>query len=172
MRLFETFDLRASQQLIQAVASPFDRLADMPAWAKLLAGGVAVLQYIQTDAFGGTITLVVVIGVIDYLCGVKAARFAGVYDPRMAHAGAMGKIIGVILVVLLRSIEALIYTQGLLNTRGAIAVAIGISLVGIDLQSIAHHRETFGAKPIPLLSRFLEFLRRILDEKFPIGGAK
>jgi phage-related holin len=167
MRLFETFDLRAGEQFLQAIAAPVDRLLDMPAWAQLLAllGGVA--QFVEHDTFGGALAMVLFSGIVDYWCGVKAARFLGVYDPKMAHAGAMGKITGILLLLIMRLMEHLVFTEGLINTHGALATSIGVSLILVDLQSISHHRETFGATPIPVVSKGLGVVRDILEAKFP-----
>jgi phage-related holin len=167
MRLFETFDLRAGQQFLASLTAPVDRLLDAPGWAKGIAIIAALVQYIETDAFGGTLTLVVVTGIIDFYVGTKAARWLGVYDPRMAHAGAMGKVTGVLFLLITRLMEHFLFTESLLNTRGAVATAIGMSLVLVDLQSIAHHRETFGATPIPVLSQCLDLLQRIIRAKIP-----
>lgn len=170
MRLFETFDLRAGQQFLQALAAPVDRLLDMPPWAQLLAllGGVA--QFVQHDTFGGALAMIMFSGVVDYWCGVKASRYLGVYDPKMAHAGAMGKITGILLLLITRLMEHLLFTEGLINTHGSVATSIAVSLILVDLQSIAHHRETFGASPIPVVSKGLGFVRAVLEAKFP--GAK
>lgn len=167
MRLFETFDLRAGAQLVQAITAPFDRLMTLPWWGQLIAFLGGVLQFIQHDTFGGALFVVLVVGVIDYWCGVKAARYIGVYDPKMAHAGAMGKITGVLLLFVTRLMEHLVFTQGLINTHGAVASSIAVSLILVDIQSISHHRETFGATPIPILSRGLVVVRAIIEAKFP-----
>lgn len=167
MRLFESFDLRAGEQLLRAIAAPVDRLLDLPPWAQLLALLGGMVQYIEHDTFGAALTMVVVSGVVDYWCGVKAAKYLMVYDPQMAHAGAMGKVTGVLLLLIMRLLEHLIFTEGILNTHGAISASIGISLMLVDLQSIAHHRETFGAAPIPIMSRCLELVRTVLEAKLP-----
>ena len=167
MRLFEVFDLRAGEQFLQSLLAPVDRLVDAPPWAKAMALLAALIQYVQTDAFGGTLAVVLITGILDYYFGVRASKYLGIYDPRIAHAGAMGKITGVMLLFVTRLMEHLVYTQGILNTKGAVATAIGMSLILVDIQSIAHHRETFGAQPIPVLAQCLDLLHRVVRAKLP-----
>lgn len=147
--------------------SPFERLELNPSWGKVLAALAAVYQYLRTDAFSGALLLVVAVGIVDYWLGVKAAKSAKTFDPVIAHRGAMGKISGVLLLFLIRILEGFIQVQGWGNTKGAAATAIAISLFVVDLQSIAHHREEFGAQPIPLVSPFLAWVQRFLAQMLP-----
>jgi hypothetical protein len=148
--------------------SPFDRLEMNPLWGRGLAGLGAVIQYLRTDAFSLALLMVVLVGIIDYWLGVKAAKSTSPssYDPIVAHRGAMGKVSGVLLLFLVRVLEGFVQLQGWGNTKGAAATAIAISLFIVDFQSIAHHREEFGAQPIPLLGAFLNWIQRILARVF------
>jgi holin family protein len=146
--------------------SPFDRLEQGPVWAKAIGAIGAIYQYLRTDAFSGALLLVVFIGMIDYWLGVKAAKSTNSYDPIVAHRGVMGKICGVLLLFLVRLVEGYIGAQGLGDTKGAAATAIAISLFAVDLQSIAHHREAFGAQPIPILSAVLAWIQRLATAMF------
>jgi hypothetical protein len=148
--------------------SPFDRLETNPLWGKGLAGVGALIQYLRTDAFSGALLLVVAVGIVDYWLGVKAAKSTKTFDPVVAHRGAMGKISGVLLLFLVRILEGFIQAQGWGNTKGAAATAIAISLFAVDLQSIAHHREEFGAQPIPVLGAVLAWIQRFATGKVPI----
>lgn len=147
--------------------SPFERLELNPNWGKVVAALAAVYQYLRTDAFSGALLLVVAVGIVDYWLGVKAAKSTKTFDPVIAHRGAMGKISGVLLLFLIRILEGFIQAQGWGNTKGAAATAIAISLFAVDLQSIAHHREEFGAQPIPLVSPFLAWLQRAMSQLLP-----
>ena len=147
--------------------SPFERLDMNPLWGKAMALLAALYQYLRTDAFSGALLLVVFIGIVDYWLGVKAAKSTKTYDPVIAHRGAMGKISGVLLLFLVRVLEGFIQAQGWGDTHGAAATAIAISLFAVDLQSIAHHREEFGAQPIPLLGAFLSWIQRLASSRIP-----
>jgi len=145
--------------------SPVDRILESPVWAKSLAGAGAVYQYVRADAFLSALFLVAVVGVVDYILGIKAARSKGIpWSRELATRGAYGKISGWILLGLVRAVEHWLYLQQLIpqNSRGMFAIAIGISLILVDLQSIANHRESFGAKPIPGLSWVFAQIRRIV----------
>jgi hypothetical protein len=111
--------------------------------------------------------LVVAVGMVDYWLGVKASKATKSFDPVIAHKGAMGKISGVLLLFLVRILEGFIQAQGWGNTKGAAATAIAISLFAVDLQSIAHHREEFGAQPIPVLGAVLDWIQRFASSKVP-----
>lgn len=158
-------------RLSAVLLSPFDRLESGPLWGRTFAVFGAIYQFIRTDAFSGALLLVIAIAVVDYWLGVKAAKSTNTYDPVIAHRGVMGKISGILLLFLVRLVEGYIQVQGLGNTRGAAATAIAISLFAVDLQSIAHHREAFGAAPIPVLSSLLAWLQRIASSRIPDSPA-
>lgn len=158
---------RRDARFSAVLLSPFDRLEMAPSWGRIVAAAGAIYQYVRTDAFSGALLLVVFIGMVDYWLGVKAAKSTKSYDPVIAHRGAMGKICGVLLLFMIRLVESYIQAQGLGDTHGAAATAIAISLFAVDLQSIAHHREEFGAQPIPVLGAVLGWLQRIASSRVP-----
>ena len=143
--------------------SPLERIDSSSNWAKAFGFLAGAYQYIRNDAFLSALVLVALIGVVDYVLGIKAARSKGIpWNRDVAYRGAMGKISGLILLGLLRTVEHWLYLQAIVpHTRGMFATAIAISLVAIDLQSIAQHRETFGAQPIPVLGAFLAWLQSV-----------
>lgn len=164
------YDLaRPDARLSAVLLSPLERMewTTLPTWGKILAGIGALAQLLIADAFVGALLLVIVIGMADYIVGVKAARMANDYDPQAAHRGAMGKMSGILILLLIRAVEGWVSFQGLGNTKGAAATAVAISLFAVDLQSIAHHRESFGAKPIPVLGRLLEWIQDFANSRLP-----
>lgn len=159
---------RRDARLSAVLFSPFDRLEAGGNWAKAMAPIGALAQYAYHDAFIGALAFVIVSGIADYIVGVRAARLTGAYDVQLAHRGALGKISGLLLLLLVRSFEHYLYLQGLTpNTRGIMATAIAISLFAVDLQSIAHHREEMGAQPIPVLGTVLAWLQRLASSRMP-----
>lgn len=158
-----------SLHLTTILSSPIDRILDSPVWARGLALLVGIWQFATNDAFAHICYLVVAAGVIDYWFGVKRARAFNLYDPSMAHRGALGKIAGVVLVLFVRVLEAWLQLAGIVNTHGVLATGLAVSLVAVDLQSVAAHREAFGAPPIPFLSALLGYLQRLASSKIPPG---
>lgn len=152
---------------LSAVLTPIQRAEDAPVWGKLLGLLFAVWQYVTHDLFGGALLLVFVTGAFDYLLGVKAAKHAGTYDPKVAHAGFIGKLSGMVLIFILHFFEHWARLHGFIDTKGALAIALAISLFAVDLQSIAHHRESFGARPIPVLSNIFSWLQALAGKKVP-----
>ena len=160
--------LSASDRIITVLSSPVRRLDETPVWGGIVATIAAVWQAAVHDLFASSLVIVLIAGVADYCVGVKAARHAGhPYNARVAHAGVMGKISGVILLFLLRLVEWWASTHGLVETNGAVATAVAVSLVCVDLQSIATHRESFGARPIPVLSQVLTWLQQLALSRIP-----
>jgi hypothetical protein len=149
--------------------SPFDRLESGPLWSRVVGACAAIYQYLRTDAFSSALLMVVAVGIVDYWLGVKAAKSTKppTYDPVVAHRGAMGKLSGVLLLFLVRILEGFVNAQGWGNTHGAVATAIAMSLFAVDLQSISHHREEFGAQPIPVLGAVLAWAQRIASGRVP-----
>jgi hypothetical protein len=158
---------RNDARLSAVLISPVERLENAPTWGKAVGLLGSLVQYVTTDAFTGALFLVLFVGIIDYAVGTKAAKLAGIYSPAAAHRGAMGKITGLLICLILRVVEQYILVQGLVNTRGMLATAVAISLFAVDLQSIAHHRESFGARPIPVLSRVLDWLHALANSRVP-----
>src|SRR5690349_10664736 len=105
MRTTSAFDIRHGGRVTAVLFSPLERIGDVPLWGKIAAIGAAVVQFVATDKFGGAVTLVLVAGIVDYYVGVKGARYQGTFDPKLAHAGAMGKIAGLMLLLLFRLVE-------------------------------------------------------------------
>lgn len=159
---------RRDARLSAVLFSPWERIESSPAWAKAFGLSAGVLQYVRNDAFLSALCMVFVIGIVDYILGVKAARMTKSYDPVIAHRGAMGKLSGLILICLIRMVEHFLFIQGLVPaTHGMVATAAAISLFAIDLQSIAHHREEFGAQPIPVFGTVFAWLQRLATSKLP-----
>jgi hypothetical protein len=153
--------------LYTVLVSPVDRIVDSPLWARALALLIGGWQFATNAPFAVLCYLVVAAGIVDYWFGVKRAKLFHTYDPSLAHRGAMGKIAGVALVLFVRVLEAWLLLAGLIDTHGALATGLAVSLVAVDLQSVAHHREAFGAPPIPFLSALLEYLQRLASSKIP-----
>jgi phage-related holin len=156
-----------SRLAFNAFLTPLMRLDETPAWGKMLGALLAVWHYVTHDLFGGVLFLVFITGAADYLFGVRAAKHAGTYDPRIAHAGFIGKLSGMVLIFILRFFEHWASTNSLIDTKGALSIALAISLFAVDLQSIAHHRESFGARPIPVLSNILSWLQALASKRVP-----
>ena len=156
-----------ADRLLAILTSPVRRLDEIPVWGGITATAAAMWQLAVDDLFASSLVIVLVAGVADYCVGVKAARHANRYDARAAHAGAMGKMSGLILLFLLRLLEWWASSHELVTTNGAIATAVAVSLICVDLQSIATHRESFGARPIPVLSQVLNWLQQLALSRIP-----
>lgn len=154
-----------------ALSSPLARIADdVPLWGWLTGVLAGAWQTVSADTFTRLLFLILVAASADYLFGVKSAKHRGVYDPRIAHGGAIGKVAGLVLVLLLRGIEGWLLLSDFVDSRGAIATTVGVALLSVDLQSIAHHREALGAPPVPVLSHALAWLRGLTTPKTVLPG--
>jgi hypothetical protein len=159
-----------NSSFLSVFLSPLERLES----AKVIAVIAACFQYLVSDAFAGAFVLVFIAGVADYLIGVRAARLLDQYNSLIAHRGWLGKMSGFCLLLMIRALEYYLRGQGL-DWHGAIATGIALSLFVVDLQSIAHHREELGAKPIPVLSSLLSWfqtwIQRMTEAKLPAAPA-
>lgn len=166
-------EMRGWRWLARLAVSPVVRLEDVPGRGWLLASLSAVVQYIRADAFLWLLLIVLVVAAIDYLVGSRVAKTQGVYSPERAHAGALGKITGVLLVLIVRGVEDWVtnhapgWLEGIPDSHGALAMIVAMGLLLVDLQSIAKHREALGAAPIPVLGRLLEWAHAALKSKIP-----
>lgn len=150
------------------LVQPLDRLAtDTPTWGWALAWLGGFWQWLRGDAFSSLLALIVLIAAADYYWGVKAARLSDRFNPLLAQRGWHGKMSGVVLLLGVRLFEGWGATAGFVDSKGGIATALGVALLSVDLQSIAHHRESFGAAPIPILSAILAWMRSVVAVKLP-----
>ncbi len=158
--------------LIGVVLSPLERLGEVPVWGRIIALLLALCQFVATDAFGSAIAIVLLASVVDYCVGAYAAKARGEWKPELARSGAMGKVSGLGLLVLIRILEWFASAQGLIESNGALATLVAVSLIAVDLQSIAHHRESFGARPIPFLSALFKWIEQLLSSRLPDPAAR
>lgn len=151
--------------------APFERLTETPPQIVPLAGLTALWTYVKADTFWGALCILVLCAGFDYIVGRQAAKLRPVghphaYNPKLAHAGAMGKLTGIVLVLLVRVLEGWLEIHGYAALgSGGIATALTVSLIAVDLQSIDHHRKSFGAAPIPVLSHILNGLQSLASSR-------
>jgi hypothetical protein len=156
---------------LHAIVSPMDRLASASPEIQVGAMLIAAIQWVARDLFAGALMLVIFAGVSDYLLGGRIARMKGEWNGNAARNGVVGKMSGVFLCLLIRFFEAWLAQQADLNTHGAVATGLAVSLFAVEVQSIAFHRESVGARPIPILSSILDWMQRMAGNKIP-GGPK
>jgi hypothetical protein len=148
------------------VLAPFLAMRDAPTWGKAWAWIMGMVQFLTADVFTGIISLVAVAGGVDYLYGRKIARLTQTFEPLKADFGLHNKIVGIILLLIVRSFEHWLTKIDLmdlgweLNTHGMMAVGLAVLLLAKELDSIDHHRQTLGGAPWPVFDQFLALLRR------------
>lgn len=152
---------------LYAIVSPVGRLADAAPDVKVWGLAVALGQFIRGDLFTGAVLLVTVASAIDYLLGGRVARVQGVWNGDAARNGWVGKLSGILLCLLIRAFEGMLLAHADLNTHGALATGLAVSLFAVELQSIANHRESLGASPIPILSAILDWMQKMAGHKIP-----
>jgi hypothetical protein len=152
---------------LAALVAPFHRIDEAPLWGKLLGAVGGLGAFLITDLFTSALFLIVASGAYDYFLGTRIARLRGTYDSLMAHAGALSKVSGVALMMLVRMSEHWMLTAGLVNTRGWIAAALTLSLFAVDLESIQQKREELGARPVPGLSTLTHWLHQVISRVLP-----
>jgi hypothetical protein len=164
-------DQSTLQPIAKMLLAPIDRLDATPTWGWFLAWAGGLWQWLKGDAFSSLLALIVCIAVADYYYGVKAARYSGNFSPTLAQRGWHGKMSGLVLLLGIRLFEGWAASAHLVDSKGGLATAIGIALLTVDLQSIAHHHERFGATPIPILSAVFAWMRGLVQVKLPATRA-
>ncbi len=152
----------------QLLIQPLERLAaDTPFWGWVVALLGSTWQWVTGDAFTTLLLLIVGVAACDYYYGTKAAFLNDRFSPQMARRGWHGKMSGIVLLLAVRLFEGWASLAHYIDSRGSVATLLGIALLSVDLQSIAHHRESFGAAPIPVLGPVLAWMRTIGPVKAP-----
>lgn len=152
-----------------ALLSPFVRLDDAPTWGKMLGAVVALVKLAIGAPLTQLLLLLVAVSGLDYLLGAEVARQKGTYNPDVARAGALGKGVGATLCLIVWALEGVIASADLPSTGGALATALAVALLAVELESFDAHRERLTGKPTPLLRPILDFLRGIADGVFTRG---
>jgi phage-related holin len=163
MRLVEDGSIRLSALFL----SPFRRLAETPEGGMAAAGLAALGQWMIGGLFGVALLLVLATAFIDWLAGVVTAHRLHEYKAGIAYNGALSKLLGLVLVMLVRALEGFIAYAGLLDSNGWLATAAAVSLVAVDLVSIAKHRRRLGGEPIPFITALTDWLQASLIDKLP-----
>lgn len=159
------------QWTAKVMLSPITRLEDVPRpWGWITATSFAFWQWMTADAFRALILIVIAANIWDYIFGVWAAKHRGKWDSRLAHAGAVGKVMGLVMLSLLHAVEEYIThfapdSWPLPEAHGMVAVVAGVGLILVDLQSIENHRKQLGLRPIPGISWVFDILEKYSHKK-------
>lgn len=158
----------ASHPVASAVAAPVVRMWDLGADGKFVAFVIGGLTALSGDL---TVLLAFVLvgsSGVDWWVGRAAAHRRGAFDPAISGWGLHSKIAGVALVGLLRLVELTLFRSGVPDPHGVLAAVTAAALIYQDLDSIDHHRQTLGGRPIPVLTAVLGFGRRLAESLLPI----
>lgn len=166
-------ELKRSHWVARVALSPVMRLDDVPPWGWLTAALAAGVQRVTTDAFLSLLALLFVAISVDYVIGWLVAKHKGRYEIAIARAGALGKVIGIILLLLVRGLEHWISTHApeslsIPNSHGMFAAAFTMLFLTVELQSIEQHRQELGLRPIPALSALFAWMERFARAKVPM----
>lgn len=142
-----------------AFGAPFQRLADIPGWGWVWGILAGAAQLVREDLFVGALCLLLIASGADYYFGRRVAKHRHDYNPALARAGAWGKAMAIALLILVRLFEYWGTEHRVVPTKGFVATAIAVGLFALELESIAHHREALGARPIPLLGQVIGLIR-------------
>lgn len=161
---------RDDARLSAVLLAPVNRLLEheLPAWGKIVVAIGASFQFVMSDAFYGAVVLLFVAYMLDHAVGVARARLiSDNYDALRARRGAMTKALELVILGILRLLEHYLIQQGLTDTKGALATAVALGFFVVNLQSIVHHREALGAKPVPVLGALIDWLTRLTTARIP-----
>jgi hypothetical protein len=164
-------DVRSSGYLRAALVAPFGRLEEAPVWSWITGTATAAVQLLTDVPLLGLLLILMFVSLLDFLLGSEIARRNGTYDPNLARGGMIGKATGVLLVLIVWSVEALIDAAGLIDTHAALATALAVVLLAVEIESFDQHRETLTGRPTPLIRPIIDFLRGFAEGAIPRAGS-
>lgn len=160
-------DISIKAEIAAMVTEPFRRLSSSPDFGKIMAVIVGTWQFVFSDL--QIVAALFMFGCAggDFWSGTKVAKLDGVYTSIAAHRGMATKAMSVLIVLLIRLAEQMLFLAGDFNTNGMLAVTAAAGFGVADLRSIMYHREALGAAPIPVLGTLLDRISSIVSPKAP-----
>jgi len=144
-------------QITTIIEHQFDKVARSSLLSWLASTGVAIFQVLVHDAFFWLWWTLLILNAGDWIAGRLAARSRNDFDTKRSREGLYSKGLGLVIMLGLRSLEAI--APGLpgvhLDTHGIGASMICFLLTIEDLASLERHRLEMGGAPIPLLTQFI-----------------
>lgn len=160
-------DISVKAEIEALVGEPFRRLAAAPDFGKFVAMIVGTWQFVFSDLQIVAALFMFCCAAGDFWSGTKVAKLDGVYTSIAAHRGMATKVISILIVLLIRLAEQMLYLAGNFDTNGVMAVTAAAGFGVADLRSIMYHREALGAAPIPVLGTLLDRISNIFSPKAP-----
>lgn len=123
----------------------------------------STLQIVVRDAFFWLFWILIAANIADWVAGRFRARNARpcAFSRKRSRQGLYEKAIALVVILLIRSLEAVTFFTLGVNTFGIGAAAITAALIYEDIESLDRHRMALGKKPIPLLSTTLSKMREL-----------
>lgn len=123
----------------------------------------AGLQFALQDTFFWLFWVLLAANIADWIAGRFRARNSTpcTFDRKKSRLGLYEKSIALVVVLLVRSLEAILQVVVGITTGGWAASAITAALIYEDIESLDRHRMAMGKKSIPLLSNALAKMREI-----------
>ncbi len=160
--------LAGAHPIMGTLAAPVVRLWELGADGKIAAVLAGLIAAASGEVSILLMGVLLVSSAADWWLGRAAAVRRGDFDPAISGWGLKSKIAGIILVALLRLLEAALTQAGVPDPHGILAVVAAAGLIHQDLDSIDHHRRALGGKPIPLLTGALTLGRRMAEAMLPV----
>lgn len=128
-----------------------------------------IVQLVVPDAFFWLFLILVGSNVADWIYGRHAARARGEFSATKSRNGITGKAAQITILLVLRSLEAVLPLTGIPSTLGIGSAAVALALIVEDLESLERHVITLGGKRIPALSPVLRRIRELTggDRRHP-----
>ncbi len=162
-----SFHYNGSVKVSTLLTSPFRRLSETPEIGVITATAMALWQYAAGEPFLLAMVLVMVTAFVDYIAGSVTAHRLGEWKSGLAYNGALSKLLGLVLVMLVRGLEGFLALTTFLDTNGALATAAAVSLITVDIVSISKHRSRLGGEPIPFVTALTDWIQSALLDKLP-----
>lgn len=156
-----TLEVQPRNLYAAAFLAPVNRVREAPWYAELLALASAVVSFFGANPFFLLVLLLGAVNLLDFFVGSALAQKERRWDHDRARAGAIGKGSGVFLVLIIRALEAILTNTGVIDTKGAAAVAFAVILLLSDLRSYEANKTALTGSPTPGLRQVLDFFESL-----------
>lgn len=157
----------AHNPILGVLIAPIERIQDLGADGKAMAAMLGIFVAVTADLTVLLLGVLIASSASDWFMGRAAAHKLSKFDSQISEWGLQSKIAGILLVIIIRTIELILYNQGFPDPHGAWAAATAAGLIYQDLDSLDRHRQTLGGRPIPILTWVLTQLRKMSDSLIP-----
>ena len=160
---------RTDPRVHEILLMPVARIAETPGLAKLVAVASGALAWVSTSAFLVLMLILIGVSCLDWLVDrgrVRRQRVAA-EDPTDPHVALTVHMVAITQVALFGAAEWWVADHTPVETRGWLAMALGVAYLTALLRRIEDHRIQMGGPPIFGWSSAMQWLDELANRISP-----